>query len=149
MEDMRSRLRALEAMRVTNVIAGGANGSIFVAEWEERYSLTVYCCWRLDLPPRVLTGSNESSDARTGNLPAELKKLTGDEVQSVEVSDLFDLRITFGSGKILTVFCDITPRAEPRDYDENWAFCDPQSDQCWAVNNRFEVVTSKYRSPGA
>lgn len=143
---MISKINEIVGTEVTNVIAGGANGSIFILEMNNRYLLTVYCAWRLELAHQVLTGCNESSDSLKGDIPSELKKLSHDKVKAVFLSNFYDLKVEFISTKVLNVFCDVTPHSEPEDYDENWVICDQQEDKCYVINSHFQIVTSKYRS---
>jgi hypothetical protein len=146
MSDVISKLNETVGQTITDVIAGGANGSIINLEIDHRYLLTIYCVWRLERAPIVLTGSNESPDLLNGDIPREMKKLLHDEVESVFVSDLYDLKVRFTSSTVLSVFCDVTPHYTPVDYDENWTFCDQQENSCFVINQDFQVTMSKYRS---
>lgn len=138
------KLDCLVGLAVSDVIAGGANGSIIVLEFGGNYVLTVYCSWRLERGLQVLSGCNESPDSQTGHLTREAKSLHNDIVHEVSLSDHYDLRIEFTSGKMLRLFCDVTPHNEPADYDENWSFCDQAQDYCCVVTNMFRVEEVSY-----
>lgn len=137
-------LDRLVGLAVSDVIAGGANGSIILLEFGGNYVLTVYCSWRLELGLDVLSGCNESPDSQTGHLTREAKNLRHDMVSKVSLSEHYDLQIDFASGKTLRLFCDVTPHNEPVDYDENWSFCDQAQDHCSVVTNMFCVKEVPY-----
>jgi hypothetical protein len=131
---------------VTKTIAGGSNGSTIILEiGHNEYCLFIYCVWRLELDYKALTGWNESSNPDNGNLTKQIRSLASDRIKDIQMSDFFDLRVKFESGKVLTIFCDVTPKYEPDDYDENWSICDIKSDQCYIISRDFEVESSKFK----
>ena len=143
-----STLNALCGKQVTAVIAGGANGSIITLEINHRYLFTVYCAWRLEQLQSVLTGSNESPEPLEGHIPKQTKKLLHETIESVTLSDFYDVRFRFTSATVLNVFCDVTPHYVPEDYEENWVLCDQIQDLCYAIDRQFQVQRSKYKSQG-
>ena len=110
----------------------------------KEYCLFIECVWRLEFGKTVLTGWNESPDINNGNLTKQITTLKEDFIDGVELSDFYDLKITFKSGKILNVFCDVTPHSEPSDYDENWSLCNITLNQCFCVNRNFQIDVTKW-----
>jgi hypothetical protein len=139
-------LTKLIGKTVTEVIAGGSNGSIVVLHFgSSEFCLFVKCVWRLEQVNTIITGWNESNDAVNGNMTKRIKELAGDAIKNVEVNNFYDLKLRFVSDKTLNIFCDVTTHYEPEDYDENWVICDIQSNVCYAVNKDFAIVTSVYK----
>lgn len=139
-------LTKLTGKKVTEVIAGGSNGSIVVLNFgESEFCLFVKCVWRLEQVNTIITGWNESNDAVNGNMTKKIKELTDDVIRNTELNNFYDLKLHFISGKTLNVFSDVTPYYEPDDYDENWVICDIQSNVCYAVSKDFTIATSVFK----
>ncbi|MEJ7768065.1 MAG: hypothetical protein WKF89_09650 [Chitinophagaceae bacterium] len=121
----------LSGKQITKTIVGGSNGSIIILRIGiNEFSLKVSCVWRLEMRDQIITGWNESNDSLNGVMTKEIKQLNGDTIKSVKMSEFFDLALEFFSGKVLRLFCDVTPNYEPPDYDENWSICDIKSNYC-------------------
>ena len=136
----------LKGQKVEKVISGGSNGSMLVFNFGENddYCVFVYCVWRLEQKKKILSGWNESCDAKTGNLTLQTRALKNEIVKDVILTDFFDLKILFNSGKVLNVFCDVTAEYEPQSYDMNWCVCDIRNNICYSVNRSSVIVTDKY-----
>ena len=138
-------INAFIGKKVTKVTAGGGNGSVVILRFGENlFSLFIYCIWRLEENNKIVTGWNESCDAETGNLTKQIKLLLNDEIKKTEVSNLMDIKIYFVSGKVLNIFCDITPMYEPKEYDENWVISDIANDISYRFKSSFEIEICKY-----
>ncbi len=138
-------LSKISGKRVVKVIAGGSNGSIIVLKiGEEEFSIFIKCVWRMEHKGKVIAGWNESNDAINGNLTIQAKALTGETIDKIEISELYDLRIHFSGGKMFNVFCDVTPNYEPELYDENWVISDITENISYVASKDFELLTRPY-----
>jgi hypothetical protein len=139
-------LQDLRSKEVTEVVAGGGNGSVIILKiGQNEFSIFVKCAWRLQNERSVLTGWNEPNNAENGNLTLYIKNLLGDVISGTELSKFFDLKLRFISGKTLDIFCDVTPNYEPEFYDENWLLCDIKANVCYTVSKDFLIVESNYK----
>ncbi|MEO6915626.1 MAG: hypothetical protein ABI151_08205 [Chitinophagaceae bacterium] len=135
----------LSGKQITKTIVGGSNGSIIILRIGiNEFSFKVNCVWRLEMKNQMITGWNESNDSLNGVMTKEIKRLNGDTIKSVKMSDFFDLQLEFSSGKVLNIFCDVTPNYEPSDYDENWSLCDIKSNDCKIISKDFAIITTTY-----
>jgi hypothetical protein len=57
-----------------------------------------------ELDHKAFTGWNESNDPDTGNLTKQIHNLLSDHIDDMRMSDLFDLKIKFKIGEVLTIF---------------------------------------------
>lgn len=131
--------------QVVRVIAGGSNGSIIVLKiGNQEFSISIKCVWRLEHKGRVIAGWNESNDAIKGNLTIQAKALTGEMIERIEISNLYDMKVYFLGDKILNVFCDVTPNYEPHSYDENWVISDIIENISYVASKNFEILTRPY-----
>ena len=96
----------------------------------------VYCSWRLfdNVSQQPITSSNEDSDL-DGVMTLELNRLLDDVIENILLSSFRDLVIVFKSGKVLSVFCDITPHV---DAETNWLF--RAQGEYFSLNNSLEIV---------
>jgi hypothetical protein len=143
-KSLKKVLSLLNSQKVSKVIAGGSNGSIIILDIDNRYSLCVYCVWRLEHGDKVLTGWNESNDSKSGNLTLGIKKLEGDTIKRIYVNQFYDLQISFYSGKVLNIFCDITPKYEPEECDENWSLADIIKNEVYTITKSYLIATELY-----
>ncbi|WP_157494144.1 hypothetical protein [Fulvivirga imtechensis] len=137
--------------RVLKVNAGGSTGSIFSLDIgdelikEERGGQTfyqgecllmIYCSWRLfDIHgKKPVTGCHENSDLN-GSMTLGLKSLLDDTVEKVLLTSFYDISVVFKSGKILSVFCDLTPYV---DEETNWFF--GLQGKYYSINNNLQLV---------
>jgi hypothetical protein len=143
---MKRLVEQLVDRAITEVIAGGSNGSIVLLEVDFKFLLSIYCAWRLEGEGKILTGWNDSNDPVSGQLTIEIKKLAGDKIEHVSISEFNDLTISFSSGKVLNVFCDITSHIYSEALDENWCLCDMESNFCLIVNKDQEIIEQPYKT---
>jgi hypothetical protein len=151
-EDFHKILLGAVNKKVLQVNAGGFTGSIFSIDigdklikeekggqifYEGGWILMVYCSWRLfdNVAQKPITSSNESSDLN-GIMTLELNRLLDDVIENILLSSFRDLVIVFKSGKVLSVFCDLTPQV---DAETNWLF--RAQGKYFSVNNSFEIVS--------
>lgn len=142
-----SVLKKVIGLQVGEVISGGSNGSILLLTFGDEKpvcTILISCVWRLQMSNTVLAGWNDSPDPEHGNLTIQTKLLEKDYVHCIEVSEFYDLSITFKSEKRLRVFCDITPQAET-DEDENWYMADLHANKCYLVNRELKIVERMYK----
>lgn len=141
-----SILQSLLGKQINKVIAGGSNGSIIILDiGNDEFSLFIYCSWRISKENEVLSSSTENNDSKTGNLTIEAKKIQGEEIVSIITTDLFDLQLVFKSGKVLSVFADITTNGYDSDaMDENWSLADKRNNIAYTISNTFKVITTSY-----
>lgn len=152
MNTLRKRIINIQNTKLLNVSVGKSTGSIVLLDFGHQknkieFSLIIYCAWRLDckINNSVITGWNESSDLKTGNLAIQLKKLENDIVRELVINDFGDINICFQSQKILRVFCDITPNIiEEGCLEENWGFSIHKENLCYTHNQDFSISVSKY-----
>lgn len=135
--------------KIDKVIAGGSNGSIIlfdlVDDLAKKSVLYVYCAWRLSLNNKVLTGSNDDSEASKSVFVVELKKLENDIIKKVFSNPLGDFTLEFNSGKKLDVFSDITSNGDKDDIRENWVVCSVSENVCYNFTNRFDFNQESYK----
>ena len=74
------------------------------------------CAWRLIADNVIITGWTEP-DYIGGPLNKNLLNLLDDKIECYDLSLFNDIRFIFESGKILEVFCDITPASEFGDFN--------------------------------
>ncbi len=138
-------INAFIGKKISKVTVGGSNGSVVILRiGDNLFSLFIYCIWRLEENDKIVTGWNESSDAESGNLTQQIKLLLNDEIKNIQLSNFMDIKIYFLSGKVLNIFCDITPKYEPEEYDENWVISDIVNNVSYRLKNNFEIEVSKY-----
>jgi hypothetical protein len=76
-------------------------------QYASDYSLMVRCGWRIEADQEVLCGWSEF-DPEDGNLPGCLLDLEGEPIVSVLLTEpILDVKILFGNGRALSVFCDL------------------------------------------
>ena len=132
--------------KITKIIAGGSNGSIVIVRiGDNEFSLFIYCIWRLKEKDKIITGWNESCDSESGNLSKQIKLLLDKEIKNIDLSDFMDMKIHFVGGKVFNIFCDITPKYEPDDYDENWVKSDIENNKSYRLKNNFKIKVSSYK----
>jgi len=103
-----------EKVRRRMPITNSAHSDAF-RQFEGEVSLLVWCAWRLDGPDSPLT----SWDDRHESIEAEVSKLVGTRIESLEVvPPAWDMNIMFSNSLCLRVFCDHVP-GEP-SFDGNW-----------------------------
>ena len=149
--DLHKILRGAINKKVLKVNAGGT-GSIFrlgigidlikkekggQVFLEGEFVIMVYCSWRLfdQRTQKPITGWHENSDI-DGSMTVGLKNLLDDIVEEVLLTSFHDIVIIFRSGKVLSVFCDLTSNV---DADTNW-FLGTQ-ERYYSVNSSLELVT--------
>jgi hypothetical protein len=144
-------LKRIIGCNVFDVSAGPSTGSILLFSFgtskrERDYSIMIYSAWRLDCLRtfKPLTGNNESNKLKRGNLLKEIFKLENDIVSDVIVNKFGDFEIVFQSQKSLKVFCDITPKVDETELDENWDFSIHKKNVCYTHTNKFTIKSSKY-----
>ncbi len=144
-------LKELISCIVLDVSAGPSTGSIIILSFgvslkEREYSIMIYSAWRLDCLRtfKPLTGNNESNKLERGNLLKEIFKLENDIVSDVIVNNFGDFEIVFQSQKSLKVFCDITPKVEETELDENWDFSIHKKNVCYIHTHMFAIKSTKF-----
>ena len=103
------------------------------------YSLMVYSSWRLIHEQKIIHSSNfldemtipKANDFFTRGLPNK-------EVDRVEISDFFDIRLTFKNDFLFHVFCD---KDIYHSISPNWVF--GINNTYWGVNNLFSVYVEE------
>lgn len=148
--DLHKILQGAINKKVLKVNAGGT-GSIFSLDiggelikkekggqifMEGEFVMMVYCSWRLvdKGTQKPITGWHESSEM-DGSMTLGLKSLLGDIVEEILLTSFHDVVIVFKSGKVLSVFCDLTPNV---DADTNW-FLGAQ-EKYYIVNSSLELI---------
>ncbi|MFA6923471.1 MAG: hypothetical protein WC223_04375 [Bacteroidales bacterium] len=145
MKKLFATLNCLKNKKVFKVTSGGDNGSTIIMSFgDEEYFLFIYCIWRLEQKEKILAGWNDPSNAKKGNLTIQTKKLTDEIVKNFSISNFYDLRIEFKSGKALNIFCDITPQFQVKGYDVNWSFCEVKKNICYNIDRNFKIETEKF-----
>jgi len=146
-----SFLKKIIGCNVFDVSAGPSTGSIILFSFgtskrEREYSIMIYSAWRLDCLRtfKPLTGNNESNTLKKGNLLKEIFKLENDIVIDVIVNKFGDFEIVFQSQKSLKVFCDITPKVDETELDENWDFVIHKKNVCYTHNKKFIIKSTTY-----
>jgi hypothetical protein len=138
-------LNKLVNSEIIEVISGGSNGSIIVLKLsnpqKHEFSLFIYCTWRLETETEVLTGSNECP---SGNLLYESQLLLNDKIVFVQQNIFNDIIIKFKSKKKLNIFCDITPKCDPKYYTKNWTICNITENKCYSAGLNKEIHASVY-----
>ncbi|MES2728428.1 MAG: hypothetical protein V4643_15065 [Bacteroidota bacterium] len=137
-------LKELHGRKISNVIAGGSNGSIIIFDVDDNYVLFIYCSWRLCLVGDVLVTSNDNNDANTGLLTTEIKKLIDSQIETININEFNDLIIKFYSNKILYVFSNINVDASESQYDENWSVADKSKNLVFTINEKNKILKSNY-----
>lgn len=145
-------LGKLIKLKVLEVSAGKTTGSIILIHFGHKnhdYSLMVYSAWRLDdsRSKKPVTGNNESNNPKTGVMIPEIKKLLGNTITDVDNNEFGDLVLCFDTGKILRIFCDITPNVDNDYVDVNWVFYNIKKNKCYTFDKRFEVILSSCDEP--
>lgn len=144
-------LKPLIPLSPWQVVAGGGLGSLFGLDMGEKipvekyledrdppypfrgeYYLFIECCWRLDEAACAFdpVTSWQESNEPDGPMLRGLHSLIGDPILSLSVSPpAGDLKITFGSGRRLTAFCDLTWKGtwdgEADGLTSNWSLFTP------------------------
>jgi len=99
------------------------------------YSIYIDCQWRLDDGIRCLCSKASSRD----KISHIITCLIGDSVTKIEINPpVYDVALTFTSGKQLNVFCDLM---EQDVYDYSWCFRMMDTEYFMGINN--EVRTKK------
>lgn len=108
-------------------------GKVFL---QGEFVIMVYCSWRLfdKLTQKPITGWQENSHVN-GSMTVGLKSLFDDIVEEVLLTSFHDVTIIFKSGKVLSVFCDLTPNV---DADTNWFF--GTQGKYYSVNSSLELI---------
>lgn len=145
MNKISETIQLLKNQKITKVISGGANASSLILHFNvDEYCLFTYCVWRLENKKEVLTGWNDPSGTKKGNLVVQTKELLNDIVKDITIGKFFDLQIEFKSGKTLSVFCDVTPKFQVKDYDMNWSLCDISNNVTYHIDRNFKVVKERF-----
>ncbi len=138
-------IQLLKNKKLTKVISGGANASTLILHFNvDEFCLFTYCVWRLTSKNEVLTGWNDPSATKKGNLVVQTNTLLNDIVKDIIVSKFYDLQIEFKSGKILSIFCDVTPMFQVKDYDVNWSLTDINHNTTYHISRNFKVVKERF-----
>lgn len=137
--------------KVLQINAGSSSGSIFSIDIgnqlldkeknghtfkEGEYVLMVYCSWRLfdTIRNKPITSWQEDSNFN-GSMTLGLNTLLEDTIENVLITAFNDVVVKFKSGKVLSVFCDLTLNKE---WDTNWFF--RAKGRHYSVNNSLECV---------
>ncbi len=145
MSKITETIQLLKDKKVIKVISGGANASTLIIHFGvDDFCLFTYCVWRLENKKEILTGWNEPSATKKGNLVIQTKELLNDIVKNITISKFYDLQIEFKSGKMLSVFCDVTPLFQVMDYDVNWSLCDIKNNTTYHIDRKFKVVKERF-----
>src|SRR5687768_17571048 len=127
-KEMHKAFKAITSKKVLQVNAGGSTGSILSVDigdelikvekgsqifYKGESLLMVYCSWRLfdNRIQKPITSWQENNDSE-GPMTLGLKGLTNDLIEEVLISSFHDIVIVFKSGKVLSVFCDLTPHVD-------------------------------------
>jgi len=144
-------LDSMTNKKVLKVNAGGSTGSIFSLDigdnlikeekggrifYQGECVLMVYSTWRLfdTHSQKPITGCHEDSDLE-GSMTLGLKGLLNDVIEKVLLTSFRDLSVVFQSGKVLSVFCDLTSNV---DAETNWFFGFDK--KYYSVNNLLQLV---------
>jgi hypothetical protein len=138
-------VQLLKSRKVTKVFSGGANASTLILHFNTNdFCLFTYCVWRLENKKEVLTGWNDPSSSRKGNLVVKTRELLNDVVKEVKIGKFYDLQIEFKSGRNLSIFCDVTPQFQVKDYDVNWSLCDLTHNMVYHIDRNFKVIKERF-----
>ena len=140
-EDLDVLLNKLEGKIITEIIAGGSNGSIVILEIDHRYSLFLYCSWRLTRNKHIVTW-NDNSDANVGDIPTNFNQLLNLKIKKIYRINCFDLVILFTNGNCINVFSDLSRSSSPTE--ENWFLADKVNNICYILTNEFTLITEKF-----
>ena len=137
-------LNRIQNKQISEVIAGGSNGSIILLLiGDQEFSLSVYCTWRLEHKDEVITGWNETNDPVSGDLTRNIIKLTGTKIIKIELKKFYDLILQFDNKFTLRIFCDLTPNLY-KESTENWTIADKIGDKVYVITNKFVIEEHKY-----
>jgi hypothetical protein len=132
-------LNRMKGQTITEVIAGGSNGSIVILEVDKEISVFIYCAWRLYTNNTVVTWNDYLVE---GTGLSYVRGLLNSRISNVERLNEFDLKVTFGNKRTLTVFSDLS--ISSTTIEDNWFVADKPNNNCYILNSKFEFVMSKY-----
>lgn len=138
---LKENLIRIENKKVSKVIAGGANGSIIIIDFEDTYSLFVFCAWRF-ISKDVIVTWNDSPDALKGEIPIYLKSLVNKKLKKIILINDYDLKLEFDNGVVFSVFSDLNSTSS--DIEENWCVIDIVENKSYNLTNEFEYSLTKF-----
>lgn len=142
MKELYNTIKKLNGNYINEAIVGV--GSLFNLNIKYgKYSLFVYCAWRLVKGDAIITGWQESNSCPNGELYKGIKSLENDKIIDINLNKFNDLHIVFESGKELQIFCDITPNLY-NYLDENWYIADIEKNIYYAITKNQTIEVEKY-----
>lgn len=140
-------IKEIKGLEIIKVIAGGGNGSIVVLDIESdnnKYTLFIYCCWRMTLNDKVIIGWNDDIISEDSSSLKILRSIKNSTIIDIEENDYGDFNLHLSNDKKLQIFCDITSNGNKDDINENWSLCDIKNNKCYNFNNRYDIVLGSY-----
>ncbi len=145
MKSLDELLTRLKGTFVTEVICGGNfNGSVVILTFNNRYSLTIQCVWRLTDQSHILASWNEADNSVGSHFEINVTALNGDFLSEVQNNSFYDLQLSFDSGKVLSIFCDINSYYDKEYFDRNWYLCDEKENICLGVGSENDIIQNEY-----
>jgi len=126
---------------LTEVIAGGGNGSIITLCINNSFRLFVSCAWKLTKNNEIITGCHEESSNDFSPMVKGIKRIEGLKLISYSYHSDFDFTIFFEENYQLSIFADNTKRS---DIDENWSICDIDNNLNFTLDNNFIISKETY-----
>ena len=142
-KELQIELNSLIGQKITTVVSGEPVGSIILIDIGEWNVLFIYSVWRLTDNGTVLATWRDSNEIKEGNLVIQTQLLTNDVIDSVNISEFFDLTIHTISGRSLDVFCDIGPK-NTDDFTENWCLANKKNNVYYSINSSYKVKILTY-----
>lgn len=135
-------LSKIKGQKITDVLAGGgSNGTFFITFGENDYMLSCNCAWRFIHMNQIITGWTEP-DTIGAPLNKNLLHLNNDVVKDFQISMYNDISILFESGKVIEIFCDITPASEFSDF--NWDFTLINANKTYSISKYQTIILEPY-----
>ncbi len=145
MKNLDELTKKLKDTFVTEVICGGNfNGSVVILTFNNRFSLTIQCVWRLTDQSNILASWNEADNSVGSHFEINVTALRGDFLSEINVNNFFDLQLIFDSGKNLNVFCDINSFFDEEYFDENWYLSDKEENISLGIGRENNIIQSTY-----
>lgn len=145
MKNLEELIRNLKSTFITEVICGGNfNGSVIILTFNNRYSLTIQCVWRLTDKSNILASWNEADNSVGSHFEINVTAMSGDCINEIHMNDFFDLHLIFDSGKSLYIFCDINSFYDEEYFDENWYLTDKVENVSLGIGRERNIIQSSY-----